>query len=125
MQLTYSSKDHVMHSMSNSINSTYYNNAREVFDALFESLRSRYQGIFETSMRESNVSFDSVQLIYYKSNKANFRRAGSYIDSLDRIKKKQKTINPKNENDTYFQYPITVLFNYGEIELHAERVANI
>ena len=34
-------EERVMHLTSNSINSTSYNDAREVFDALFESFRSR------------------------------------------------------------------------------------
>ena len=43
-----------MHSRSGKIKFTSYNNANEVVDELFQSLRSRYQGKFETSMRESD-----------------------------------------------------------------------
>ena len=60
--------------------------ANEVVDDLFESLRSRYQGNLETSMRGSDFSFDSVQLLYYECRKVNFKREGSYIDSPDWIK---------------------------------------
>ena len=60
--------------------------ANEVVDDLFESLRSRYQGNLETSMRGSDFSFDSVQLLYYECHKVNFKREGSYIDSPDWIK---------------------------------------
>ena len=35
----------------------------------------------ETSMRASDVIFDSVQLLHYKCHKINFKRGGSYIDS--------------------------------------------
>ena len=52
-----------MHSRSNNIKFTYYNDAKEVVDELINSLRSRYQGNLETSMRESDFIFDSVQLM--------------------------------------------------------------
>ena len=54
----------VMHSRSNNIKFTSYNDANEVVDEHFESLRSRYQGNLETSMRGSDFIFDSVQLMY-------------------------------------------------------------
>ena len=85
----------VMHSRSDNIKFT----SNEVLDELLESLRSRYQGHLQTSMRVSDFIFDSVQLMNYKCHKVNFRRAGSNIDSPDRIKKKKATINPNNEND--------------------------
>ena len=97
----------------------------KVVDEFFESLRSRYQGNLETSMRGSDFIFDSVQLMYYKCHKLNFKCGGSYIDSPDWIKKKKATINPKNEDDKCFQYVVPVTLNYGEIESHPERVSNI
>ena len=60
---------------------------------------SRYQIALETSKRGSNFTFDSVQLLYYKCRKINFKGGGSYIDSPDWIKKKKATINPKHEDD--------------------------
>ena len=60
-----------MHSRSNKIKFTSSNDANEVADELFESLRSRYQGNLETSMRGSDFTFDSVQLMYYKCHKVN------------------------------------------------------
>ena len=75
-------------------------------------------------MRVSDFIFDSVQLIYHKCHKVNFRRYCSYIDSLDLIKQKKTIINSKNENDKYFQYTVTVALNYGKIKLHPERVLN-
>ena len=72
-----------------------------------ESLRERYQGNSETSMRESNFIFDSAQMMHCRCHKVNFRQGGSYIDSPDWIKKKRS----KN----YFQYAATVALNYKEI----------
>ena len=69
-----------MHSGNNNIEFMCYNDANEVFDELFESLHSRYQGNLETSMRAKDFIFDSVQLMYYKCHKVNFSRDGSYID---------------------------------------------
>ena len=83
-------EEHVVHSRSDNIKFTSYNVANEVVDELFESLRSRYQGNLGTSMRGSNFIFDSVQLMYYKCHKVNFKRGGSYIGSPDWIKKKKK-----------------------------------
>ena len=54
-----------------------------------ESLRERYQGNSETSMRESNFIFDSAQMMHCRCHKVNFRQGGSYIDSPDWIKKKK------------------------------------
>ena len=48
-----------------------------------ESLRERYQGNSETSMRESNFIFDSAQMMHCRCHKVNFRQGGSYIDSPD------------------------------------------
>ena len=83
-----------MHSKRNNIEFMSDVNANEVVNKVFESLRSRYQGNLETSMRGSDFIFDSVKLLYYKCHKINFKRGG-YIDSPDWIKKKKATINPK------------------------------
>ena len=118
-------EERVMHSRNDNIKFASYNDANEVVDELFESLRSRYQGNLETSKRGSDFIFDSVQLMYFKCHQVNFRRVGSYINFPDWIKKKKVTINPNNEDDKYFQYAVTVALNYGEIESHPEVISNI
>ena len=85
-----------MHSASDNIKFTPYNNANEVVNELFESLRSKYQDNLEISMRGSDFIFDSVQLMYYKCHEENFKRGGSCIDSPDWMKNKKATINLKN-----------------------------
>ena len=105
-----------MHSRSDNIKFTSYIDTIEVINELFESLRSRYQGNLGTSMRGSDFIFDSVQLMYYKCHKVNFKCGGSYIDSPDWIKKKKTTINPKNTDDKCFQYAVTVALNCEEIK---------
>ena len=47
----------VVHSTSNNIKFTSYNDANKVANELSESLPSRYQGNLETSMRGSDVIF--------------------------------------------------------------------
>ena len=83
-------EERVMHSRSNNINSTSYNDASEVVDEHFMSLHSRYWEDFETSITGSDVIFDSVQLMYYKCNAVSFRCGGSYIGSPGWIKKKKQ-----------------------------------
>ena len=73
----------VMHWSSHSVKFTSYNDANEVIDELFESLRSRYQGNLELSMRDNDFIFDSVKLMYYKFHKVNFKRDGWNINSPD------------------------------------------
>ena len=95
-----------MHSKSNNIEFMSYDNANEVVNKLFKSLFSRYQTGLETLLKGSDFIFDSVQLLYYKCHKINFKRGGSYVDSPDRIKKEKATINPENANDKFFQYAV-------------------
>ena len=76
-------QEHVMHSTSDNVKFTPYNDANEVVKELFEPLRSKYQSNLETSMKGSDFVFNSVQLMYNKCHKVNFKHGGSYIDSPD------------------------------------------
>ena len=107
---------------SDNIEFTCCNDANEIIDKLFKPLRSRYQGNLETSMKGSDFIFDSVQLMYYKCHKVNFKRGSSYIDSPEWMKKKKIKINPKNTDDKCFQYAVTAALNYDEIKWNTERV---
>ena len=92
-----------MHSNSDNVKCRPYSDANDVIEKLFKSLCSRYQENLETSMKESDFIFDSVQLMYYKCHKINFIRGSSYIDSPNWIKNKKATINSKNTDDKCFQ----------------------
>ena len=85
----------VMHSKSDNIEFILYDNANEVLNGLFESLLLRYQIGLKTSVRGINFIFNSLKLLHYEYRKTNFTRLRSYIGSLDWIKKKKATINPK------------------------------
>ena len=76
-------------------------------------------------MKGSGFIFDSVQVMYYKCHKVNFKRGGWHIDSPDWRKKKKATTNPKSTDDECFQYAATGVLNLEEIESHPERVSNI
>ena len=76
-------------------------------------------------MEGSKFFFDSVQLLYYKFHRINFRRGDSYIDSPNWIKKEKAPTNPKNKDDKCFQYATTVALNHVEIESHPERLWNL
>ena len=56
----------VMHSNSDNIKFTSYNDANEVINELLKSFRSKHQENLETSMKGSDFNFDSVQ--YYIAN---------------------------------------------------------
>ena len=70
-----------------------YDNENEVIKETFESLLSRYKIRLEASTKSSNLSFDVVNLLYYKCHNINFKSGGSYIESPDRMKNKKVTIN--------------------------------
>ena len=64
-------EERLMHSKSDNIEFMSYDNVNEVVNELFESFLSRYRVGLETSMKGSDLIFDSVQLLYYKCHKIN------------------------------------------------------
>ena len=63
-------------------------------------------------MKNSEFVCDCIDEMYYKCNKMSSIRCRSYIDSPEWLKTKKTTINPKNNNDTSFQYAATVALNH-------------
>ena len=88
-------EDHVMHSRSSNTKFASYNDTNEVVDKLFESLHSKYEENLKTSMRGSDFIFDSVQMMYCKCCKVNFRRGSSYIYYPHWMKKKNSNNKSK------------------------------
>ena len=84
-----SEEEYVMHQSSDNINFTSYSEVNYVTGKLFKSLRSKYPDALETSTKGSDFIFDTVQIMYYKCHKVNFKRSGLNIDSPDWIKKKK------------------------------------
>ena len=61
-----------------------FDNANEVIEEIFESLISRYQIGLETSLKGSDIIFDSIQLLYSKCHTINFNWINKY--NWERIK---------------------------------------
>ena len=89
----------------------------KIIEELFEGL--------EESMKGSEFNFDGIDILYYNLNKISLHRGGPYTDSPKWLKNKKATINPKNNNDKYFQYAITVVLNYQNIKNNPERLTKI
>ena len=76
-------------------------------------------------MKGSHFTFDAINALYYDLNNVSLSRGRSYIDSPEWLKNKRATINPKNNDDKYFQYALTVALNYkNKIKNHPERISN-
>ena len=80
-----------MHSKSDNIQVMAYDDKNEIIEELFDSLLSRYQIGLETQMRGLDFVSDCVNLLYYKCHKISFKCGGSYINSLEWIKSKNKS----------------------------------
>ena len=48
--------------------------------------------------------------------KVGLNRGGSDVDSSKWLKNKKATINPKNNDDKFFQYSLTLALNYQNIK---------
>ena len=84
-----------MHSKIDNIEIMINDEADEVIEELFKSLKNRCQNNLDL-MKGSEFVFDYVHLLYYKCHTLNPNRDGSYIDSPDWIKNKKATIDPVN-----------------------------
>ena len=76
-------------------------------------------------MRRSEFVFDSVDVLCYKLHRISLNRSGSYIDSPKWLKNKKATINPKDNDDNWFQYASTVALNYQNIKNNPEKISKI
>ena len=102
------------------------NETDEIIEKLSESVLQNYQKDLEESMKESEFIFDGVDILYYCLQQLSLKRTeSSYIDSPKWLKNKKATINPKNDDNNYFQYALTVALNYQNIEKNPQRISNI
>ena len=85
----------------------------------------KYQKRLEEKIRGSEFVFDSVDLLLYKLHKISLNRGGSYIDSPKWLKNKKATIKPKNKDEKYFQYALTVALNYQNIKKDPQKISKI
>ena len=76
-------------------------------------------------MRNSEIAFDYIELLYYKCHKINLNHVESYTDSPDWIKVKKATINPINKKvNKCFQYAVSVVLIYEELKKY-QRITKI
>ena len=75
-------------------------------------------------MKWSKLFSDSVDLLYYHLQKPSLNRGGSYVDSPKWLKNKKETRNPKNNDDKWFQYAVTVALNYQTLKKGSKNSKN-
>ena len=98
----------------------------DAINYLINSFMKRYQEELETKMKGSSYIFERIDLLEYHLHKISLNRGSSYIDSPKWLKNKKITINPKNTNDNNcFQYAITALLNYQNINHNPERISKL
>ena len=129
-----SSKDsdetRTMHIKSNNVEIIIGSETDKIINDLFKSFLQKYQEGLEESMRGSEFVYDSVDVLYYNLNKASLSRGGSYVDcpkwKVTKNKKNKKTtINPKTKDANCFQYALTVVLNYEQINKNPQKISNI
>ena len=91
-----SEETRTMHTKSCNIEIMMGNETDEIIEKVFDSFLQKYQDGLEKPMRGSKYICDSVDLLYYHLQKIGLKRGGSYIDSLEWLKNKKATTNPKN-----------------------------
>ena len=97
----------------------------EIIEELLESLLQNYQNDLEKSMKGSEFTIDSIDLLYYNLNEISLGRKGrSYIDSSTWLKNKKATINPKNNDDSCFKYATIAALNQKQIKNYLGRIYN-
>ena len=79
-----SSKDRdekqLMHSKSDNIETLIGNETLPIIKEFFQSILSRYQIGLETSMKDSDWVFESIDGLHYKCHRISFNRSGLYIE---------------------------------------------
>ena len=113
------------HTKSDNIEIMMVGETNDIICKLFESLLQRYREGLEESMKKSDFAPNSVDLLYYHLHKISLKSGKSYEDSPKWLKNKKATINPKDNDDKYFQYAIIAALNHEKIKNHPERISNL
>ena len=120
-----SDETRIMYTKSNNIEIMLGDDNDDIIEQLFESLLKKYEENLENKIRGSEFELNGVNFLYYDFNKTSINRGGSYIDSPKWLKDKKSTINPKNNGDKCFQYPVTLALNLDKIKKDPQRVSKI
>ena len=62
-------------------------------------------------MKGSKFISDNINILYYNLNKISLNRTGSYKGSRKWLKNKKAAINPKNNDNKFFQCAISAALN--------------
>ena len=76
-------------------------------------------------MDGSEYDFERFLLLRYKLHIISLKRGGSYINIPKWIKNKNRTINPKNEDNKCIIYAIIGSLNHDKIDNHPERLSKL
>ena len=114
-----------MYTRSDNIERKFGDDNDDIIEQLFESLLQKYEENLQNKMRGSEFQIDGVNFFYYDFNKTSINRGGSYIDSPKWLKDKKSTINPKNNDDKFFRYVVTLPLNFDKIKKDPQRVSKI
>ena len=114
-----------MYTRSDNIEKMFGDDNDDIIEQLFELLLKKYEENLQNKMRGSEFEFDGINFLYYDFNKTSINRGRSYIDSPKWLKDKKSTINPKSNEDKYFQYAVTLALNFDKIKKDPQRVSKI
>ena len=120
-----SDETRIMYTRSDNVEIMFGDDNNDIIEQLFESLLQKYGENLQNKMRGSEFEFDDDNFLYYDFNKASTNRSGSYIDSPKWLKDKKSTINPKNNDDKFFQYAVTLALNVDKIKKDPQRISKI
>ena len=87
-----------MHTKSDNVKIINSTDTSDAINELIDSFIKRYQEGQETKMKGSSYIFDRIDLLEFHLHKISLNRGSLYIESLEWIKNKGVTINPKNNN---------------------------
>ena len=119
-------KTQLMHTKKDNVEIMNSTDTSDAINNLINSFMKRHQEGLETKMKGSSYIFERIDLLEYHLHKIGLNRGSSYIDSPKWLKNKKVTINPKNTNDNNcFQYAITALLNYQNINNNPERISKL
>ena len=92
------------------------NDTHDIAINLFNSFLTNYQNEETILGNGSNFVFKSVNFLTYYIHKTSLKKEKSYIKSPQSLINKKSTINPKHNDDKFFQYAITVTLNHKKME---------
>ena len=97
----------------------------EIIEEFFECLLQGYYEELEESIKRRQFIFESVDVLCCNLNKISLNRGGSYIDSPEWLKNKKSKINPKNNDNKWFHYAVSVALNHKNIVKDSQRISKI